>query len=80
MPLPPLDRLLKTGGLKMEPPVLSELRSLIRSSEARLKDAQNKSLELESRFDLVADVDEQLVSAMIRIAGEVHKRVLALMP
>jgi hypothetical protein len=136
MPLPALDRLVKSGGLKNEPAAASELELLIHSGKARLKDARNESLELESRFDLaynaahavslaalrfhgyrsenrylvfqalvhtvgltaeqwrvlddahrkrnaieyrgVADVDEQLVAAVIRIAGEVCRRVLAL--
>jgi hypothetical protein len=133
MTLAALDRLVGTGKLKKESPQREELQALIHSGEARLKDASNDSLALESRFDLayntanslslaalryhgyrsenrylvfqtlahtvglapeqwrvlddshrrrnaieyegVADVDEQLVAAIIRVAAEVAKRV-----
>jgi hypothetical protein len=128
-----LDNLVRAGKLKKEPPARAELEALIHSGDARLKDAANVSLALESRFDLaynaahslslaalrfhgyrsesrylvfqtlahtvglrpeqwrvlddahrrrnaieyegVADVDEQLVAAIIRVAAEVRNRV-----
>jgi hypothetical protein len=86
-----LDNLVRTGKLKKEPPARAELETLIRSGDARLKDAANVSLALESRFDLaynaahrrrnaieyegVADVNEQLVAALLRVAAEVRKRL-----
>jgi hypothetical protein len=128
-----LDNLVRGGQLKAEPPSQSELDALIRSGLARLDDAGNPALSLDSRFDLaynaahalslaalrwhgyrsdnrylvfqtlahtlslpaelwrvldtahrkrnfveyegVADVDEQLVAAVIRVAREVANRV-----
>ena len=133
-----LDNLVRTGSLKREPPAQQELAALIRSGLARLRDAETRSLSIDSRFDLaynaahalslaalrwhgyrsenrylvfetlthtlqlpneqwrvldtahtkrnyieyegIADVDEQLVAAMIRVAHEVAKRVEALGP
>jgi len=69
MPLPALDRLVKTGGLKTEPPAASELASLIRSCEVRLKDARNESLELESRFDLAYNAAHAISLAALRFHG-----------
>ena len=131
-----LDNLVTANKLKAEPPVQGELDGLMRSGAARIKDAENESLSLESRFDLAynaahafslaalrfrgyrsenrylvfqvlvhtiglsnaewrvlddahkkrnlteyegaVDVDKALVTAVIRIAREVEKRVLAL--
>jgi hypothetical protein len=47
-----LENLVRLGQLKREPPVASEIRGLLRSGEARLTDAANRGLSLESRFDL----------------------------
>ena len=47
-----LENLVRIGRLKREPPVASEIGGLLRSGEARLADAANPSLALESRFDL----------------------------
>ncbi|MDZ4254311.1 MAG: hypothetical protein U1A72_17225 [Sulfuritalea sp.] len=38
--------------LKAEPPDAKEFTGLVRSARARLKDAANEELSLESRFDL----------------------------
>lgn len=136
MALTSLDNLVRVGQLKAEPPAQSELDGLIRSGMARLNDAENKALSLESRFDLaynaahalslaalrwhgyrsdnrylvfqtlahtlklpaeqwrvldsahrkrnfieyegLADVDEQLVAALLRVTGEVAARVTKL--
>jgi len=138
MPLTNLDNLVGTGKLKREPPAKQELAALIRSGMARLRDAETRSLSIDSRFDLaynaahalalaalrwhgyrsenrylvfqtlvhtlalpneqwrvldtahtkrnyieyegIADVDEQLVAAMIRVTQEVAKRLDALGP
>ena len=46
-----LENLVRLGRLKREPPVAEEIRGLLRSGEARLADAANRDLSLESRFD-----------------------------
>jgi hypothetical protein len=48
-----LENLVRLGRLKREPPVAEEIRGLLRSGEARLADAANRDLSLESRFDLL---------------------------
>lgn len=138
MSLEPLDNLVRTGKLKVEPAAQIEFDSLMRSGQVRLKDAGNTANSLESRFDLAynaahalslaalrwhgyrsesryivfqclthtlklppeqwrvldqahrkrnvaeyegtLDVDEQLLAALIRVAGEVAKRAAALGP
>ena len=52
MTSPELANLARLGKLKQEPPGASEIRGLLRSGEARLADARNPDLSLESRFDL----------------------------
>lgn len=47
-----LDNLVKIGQLKTEPTNQTELEGLLRSGQVRLKDAHNKRLSTESRFDL----------------------------
>jgi hypothetical protein len=136
MPLAQLDNLVRARSLDAEPGVQDEVDRLSRSGHARLKDAGNKALSAESRFDLAynaahslslaalrwhgyraknryvvfqslehtvklpkeqwrvlddahrkrnlaeyegeLDVDEGLLAALIRVAGEVEKRVVAL--
>ncbi len=138
MPLAQLENLVRIGQLKAEPPTPTEIEGLVRSGVARLTDAQNTALSVESRFDLaynaahalslaalrwhgyrsesrylvfqalphtlqlppeewrvldhahrqrnhieyegVADVNEQLVAALIRVTREVASRVSALPP
>ena len=48
----PLDNLAGIGQLKIEPPAQAEIDGLVRSGLARLRDAENASLSIESRFDL----------------------------
>lgn len=48
----PLDNLVRIGKLKAEPPVQAEFAGLVRSGLVRLRDAENATLSLESRFDL----------------------------
>lgn len=52
MSLNNLNNLVKTGILKREPPDQNELSGLIQSGSARLTDATNTLLAIESRFDL----------------------------
>lgn len=52
MSLPNLENLVKTGQLKTESFDLKEFEGLVNSGKARLKDARNKTLAPESRFDL----------------------------
>lgn len=47
-----LENLLRSGGLKAEPPDRKECEGLMRSAMYRLKDAQTQSLFFASRFDL----------------------------
>ena len=51
-PIIALENLAKIGQLKKEPPAETEIAGLIRSGTARLRDANNKTLSYESRFDL----------------------------
>ena len=64
-----LDNLVKTGGLKAEPATAGEVSGLIRSGTARLEDAKNTALSLESRFDLAYNAAHALSLAALRIAG-----------
>jgi hypothetical protein len=138
MPLAALDNLVRTSSLKAELPAQAEFDGLVRSGNARLKDAQNEQLSSDSSFDLAygaahalslaalrwhgyrsdnrylvfqclahtlqlpneqwrvldkahnkrnlaeyegdLDIDAELLAALIRVAGEVAKRVGALGP
>ncbi len=65
-----LENLSKPGGaLIREPPDERELAGLKRSGLARLKDARNTSLEIESRFDLVYNAAHALCLAALRSKG-----------
>ena len=64
-----LDNLLRTGGLKAEAATPGEVSGLIRSGIARLRDARNADLNLESRFDLAYNAAHALSLAALRIAG-----------
>jgi hypothetical protein len=69
MPLVPLDNLVRTGQLKVEPPVQAELDGLIHSGRVRLGDAANVALNLESRFDLAYNAAHALSLAALRWHG-----------
>ena len=69
MTLAALERLVGTGKLKKESPQRKELEALIHSGEARLKDASNESLALESRFDLAYNAAHSLSLAALRFHG-----------
>lgn len=64
-----LDNLVRTGQLKGEPPAQQELDGLVRSGLARLRDAENTSLALESRFDLAYNAAHALSLAALRWHG-----------
>ncbi len=64
-----LDNLVRSGQLKPEPPSPAEIDGLRRSGEARLADAANADLTLESRFDLAYNGAHALSLAALRIAG-----------
>lgn len=69
MPLEPLDNLVKLGSLKAEPAAQAEMDGLMRSGRARLKDADNAALSLESRFDLAYNAAHALSLAALRWHG-----------
>jgi len=64
-----LENLARLGHLKREPPVASEIRGLLHSGEARLADAANRGLSLESRFDLAYNAAHALALAGLRLRG-----------
>ncbi len=64
-----LENLVKTGGLKEEPPAAAEITGLITSGLARLEDSKNATLSIESRFDLAYNAAHALSLAALRIAG-----------
>ncbi len=64
-----LDNLVRVGGPKTEVATPGEVDGLIRSGTARLADAKNSSLSLESRFDLAYNAAHALSLAALRLAG-----------
>jgi hypothetical protein len=66
----PLDNLCGPGkALQREAPDADELAGLLRSGNARLKDAHNPTLALESRFDLAYNAAHSLCLAALRRTG-----------
>lgn len=66
----PLENLAGPGkALRAEPPDDNETRGLLRTGLARLKDAGNKKLALESRFDLAYNAAHALSLAALRAKG-----------
>jgi hypothetical protein len=63
------DNLVKVGQLKTEPGSQGEFDGLVRSGRARLIDARNNSLSLESRFDLAYNASHSLALAALRWHG-----------
>ncbi len=69
-PPTPLENLSRPGGsLKAEPPDAAEIAGLLRTGLARLADAGNASLALESRFDLAYNAAHALCLAALRSKG-----------
>jgi hypothetical protein len=64
-----LDNLVRLGKLKTEPPTAGEFEGFVRSGKARLKDAGNKTLHDESRFDLAYNAAHSLSLAALRWHG-----------
>jgi len=66
MTSPELENLASAGALKHEPCTASEFQGLVRSGEARLSDAANAELAIESRFDLAYNAAFALALAALR--------------
>jgi hypothetical protein len=64
-----LADLVKIGQLKSEPPARAEFDGLVHSGQVRLKDAENETLNLESRFDLAYNAAHALALAALRWHG-----------
>ncbi|WP_422776565.1 hypothetical protein ACOXXE_25700 [Pseudomonas mediterranea] len=64
-----LENLLRSGGLKAEPPDRQECEGLMRSAMARLNDAQTPSLSFASRFDLAYNAAHALALTVLRLSG-----------
>ena len=66
----PLERLATVGSAMVaEAPDASEIAGLLRSGRARLADARNAGLSLESRFDLAYNAGHALCLAALRRHG-----------
>lgn len=66
----PLENLAGPGKpLRAEPPDAAEVEGLLRTGKARLKDAANQQLALESRFDLAYNAAHALCLAALRLKG-----------
>ena len=64
-----LSNLVKVGQLKAEPGSQSEFDGLLRSGKARLIDARNATLSIESRFDLAYNAAHAMALAALRWQG-----------
>ncbi|MGA7748597.1 MAG: hypothetical protein WCA63_00455 [Gallionella sp.] len=64
-----LDNLVKISQMKVEPGSQSEFDGLLRSARARLTDAYNETLSVESRFDLAYNASHALALAALRWHG-----------
>jgi hypothetical protein len=64
-----LENLVKVGKLKIEQATDAEIAGLIRSGVARLADARNEALNIESRFDLAYNAAHALSLAALRSEG-----------
>jgi hypothetical protein len=69
LPREELDNLVRVRKLKAEPAEAEEIAGLLRSGLVRLKDADNASLSLESRFDLAYNAAHALSLAALRLHG-----------
>ena len=70
MPQTQLDNLVRIGKLKIEVAGTAEVEGLIRSGKARLKDAANGALSIDSRFDL-AYSNALLSERLLQIADQI---------
>ena len=64
-----LDNLVRSGGLKAEPPDRKECEGLLRSAIDRLKDAHSPTLSFASRFDLAYNAAHALALTARRFQG-----------
>lgn len=64
-----LENLVRSGGLKAEPPDRKECDGLLRSAIDRLKDAHNETLSFASRFDLAYNAAHALALTALRLRG-----------
>ncbi len=64
-----LNNLVKAHGLKVEPGSQTEFDGLVRSGRARLIDARNETLSVESRFDLAYNASHAFALAALRWHG-----------
>jgi hypothetical protein len=64
-----LDNLARIGRLKAEPASRSEFAGMVNSARKRLVDAQNKSLDPDSQFDLAYGAAHRLALAALRHKG-----------
>ena len=64
-----LENLVRTGGLKVEPPDRKECEGLMRSAVARLKDAGSTQLSFASRFDLAYNAAHAIALTALRLCG-----------
>lgn len=69
MMLSQLDNLVRIGQLKAEPAARAELDGLMRSGAARITDAENDQLSIESRFDLAYNAAHAFSLAALRFHG-----------
>ncbi|MGE8065351.1 hypothetical protein [Pseudomonas sp. NPDC089569] len=64
-----LENLLRSGGLKGEPPDRKECEGLMRSAMDRLKDARTASLSFAGRFDLAYNAAHAVALTALRLSG-----------
>ncbi|MCP1416732.1 hypothetical protein J3D47_000975 [Pseudomonas laurylsulfativorans] len=64
-----LENLVRSGGLKAEPPDRKECEGLLRSAADRLKDAHSSALSFASRFDLAYNAAHALALTAMRLQG-----------
>ena len=64
-----LENLVRSGGLKAEPPDRKECDGLLRSAIDRLKDAHSPALAFASRFDLAYNAAHALALTALRLQG-----------
>jgi hypothetical protein len=64
-----LDNLVKIKKLKVEPGSRAEFDGMVGSARKRLRDAQNESLDPDSRFDLAYGAAHRLALAALRRQG-----------
>ena len=69
MPSQQLDNLVRIGMLKVEPAARVELDGLMRGGAARIKDAENDRITIESRFDLAYNAAHAFSLAALRFHG-----------